>query len=74
MPDHPRKRNSQMHTDVKQEALKKRVEQSAYRVDPFRVATAIIIKLALGEGGRTAAWRSDPSPQAGGGNHSRQAI
>jgi hypothetical protein len=63
-----------MRTDVKQKALKERVEQSDYCVDPLRVATAIIVKLALGEGGRTTAWQSDPSPEAGGGSHSGQAI
>ena len=64
----------EMRTDVNQEALKKRVEQSSYCVDPRRVATAIIVKLALGEGGRMSAWRSDPSPRAGGGNHYGQAA
>jgi hypothetical protein len=69
----PQNEKNAMHTDVKQEQIKKRVARSAYCVDTRKVAAAIIVRLALGDES-SSAWRGGSTPGAQGAHQSRPAI
>jgi hypothetical protein len=62
-------------SQLKRDYLKERIARSAYDIDPRQVATAIIVKLALGQ---EAPWQTapqgGPSRRAGGAHPDRQAT
>jgi hypothetical protein len=54
--------------------LRDRISRSAYDVDPRRVATAVIVKLAICEESRRHLGRGGPSRKAAARHPDRQAT
>jgi hypothetical protein len=66
----------EMHrpNQMKCHELRDQITRNAYEVDPQRIATAVIVKLAMYGESRSHSWRGDPSPRAAARHPDRQAI